>query len=90
MPYIESRSRKEIDPELKPILDYIKENVPLPSGDYNYIITRICNSIIMSNGLKYSVINEVVGVLECVKQELYRRVAVPYEDRKKIQNGDVY
>jgi len=31
-----------------------------------------------------------VGVLECAKMELYRRVAAPYEDKKKEENGDVY
>ena len=33
---------------------------------------------------------EVLGVLECVKLELYRRVAAPYEDKKCQENGDVY
>lgn len=31
-----------------------------------------------------------MGVLECVKQEYYRRVAIPYEDQAKERNGDVY
>jgi len=35
-------------------------------------------------------INEVIGVLECAKLELYRRVAAPYEERKRIENGEVY
>jgi hypothetical protein len=34
--------------------------------------------------------NEVVGVLECVKLEMYRRLVAPYEDRKCKENGDVY
>ena len=40
--------------------------------------------------LYYEWINEVIGVLECAKLELYRRVAAPYEDDKRLQNGDVY
>jgi hypothetical protein len=31
-----------------------------------------------------------MGVLECVKQEYYRRVASLYEDQAKERNGDVY
>jgi len=30
------------------------------------------------------------GVLENVKQEMYRRLAAPYEDKKAEENGDVY
>jgi hypothetical protein len=33
---------------------------------------------------------EAIGALECCKLEFYRRVAVPYEDRKIKSNGDVY
>jgi hypothetical protein len=32
----------------------------------------------------------LVGVLECAKQELYRRILIPYEDAKIELNGDVY
>lgn len=38
----------------------------------------------------YKDYNEVIGVLECVKQELYRRLIAPYEDKKKDENGDVF
>jgi hypothetical protein len=31
-----------------------------------------------------------VGIIECVKQELYRRVVAPYEDKKCKENGDVF
>jgi len=40
--------------------------------------------------LKYSNLNELIGVLECAKLELYRRVAAPYEDEKALINGDVF
>ena len=61
-------------------------------GTLNYIITRLCDYWCRdwqgeSNYAKY---NTVIGVLECVKQELYRRQIAPYEDKKWQQNGDVY
>jgi hypothetical protein len=38
----------------------------------------------------YDNFNEVIGVLECMKLELYRRMIAPYEDTKCKENGDVY
>ena len=35
-------------------------------------------------------LNELIGALECAKQELYRRVVAPYEEDKIEENGDVY
>jgi hypothetical protein len=32
----------------------------------------------------------MTGVIENVKTEFYRRVAVPYEDKKIADNGDVF
>ena len=39
--------------------------------------------------LRYFYLNRAMGVLECIKQEFYRRVAAPYEDIKIVENGDV-
>jgi hypothetical protein len=43
-----------------------------------------------AHGTNYALLNELIGVLECAKLELYRRVASPYEDEKIQSNGDVY
>lgn len=56
-------------------------------GNLNYSITRTC-SLLMGTP-SYSKIALITGVLENVKQEFYRRVAVPYEDLKIMENGDV-
>jgi len=39
---------------------------------------------------KYKRYNKAMGVLECIKQEFYRRVISKYEDQKIEENGDVY
>ena len=44
----------------------------------------------LGSRVEYARINELIGVLECAKLELYRRIAVPYEDTKIAENGDVY
>ena len=60
------------------------------AGNFNYAITKIIDTIIKQNGLNYSHINEIIGALECIKLELYRRVVAPYECQKIKENGDVY
>ena len=40
--------------------------------------------------VRYAHLNEVVGVLECAKLELYRRVASPYEDQMLMESVYVY
>jgi hypothetical protein len=65
-------------------------NLPSDAGELNYLISRIVDTYIQVKGKNYQNLNEVIGVLECVKQEYYRRIAAPYEDKKIAENGDVY
>lgn len=60
------------------------------AGELNYVITKLIDEYISRKGKNYAVLNEAIGVLECAKQELYRRVVTPYEETKIIENGDVY
>lgn len=79
-------------------MPYITENcretlLPLPEpatvGQLNYVVTKIVHNYIEYYGLNYGRINEVIGVLECAKLELYRMVAAPYENKKMAENGPV-
>jgi hypothetical protein len=54
------------------------------------MISSLLDEYLTENGRNYANINEVIGVLECAKLEIYRRVAAPYEDEKIDQNGDVF
>lgn len=87
MPYIPQVARYDLDDE-----DQLGGPTVLSSGELNYRITNEINRFlsIYPNGLSYSGINTAIGVLECAKLELYRRVAAPYEDKKCVENGDVY
>lgn len=60
------------------------------AGELNYQITSNIDCYLAWKGINYQNINEVIGVLECAKLELYRRIAAPYENKKKEENGDVY
>jgi hypothetical protein len=64
--------------------------VPATAGELNWKITTTIQSYLEPYGISYQTLNEVIGVLECVKAELYRRVVAPYEDGKCAINGDVY
>lgn len=81
MPYIKPEDRLHILADEKQIST---------AGELNYFISTLINWYLNEKGKSYSTINEVIGVLECAKLELYRRVAAPYEDIKIQENGDVY
>ena len=81
MPYIDQDARRRLE----------VGGQPETAGELNYAITRLVDEYLQSRGgLRYSHLNEVIGVLECAKLELYRRLAVPYEDQKLAENGDAY
>lgn len=82
MPYIKQSDREYIKPG--------SEFTPALPGDLNYQITCVIRTYIQVNGLSYQRINDVLGALEGAKLEFYRRVAVPYEELKMQENGDVY
>jgi hypothetical protein len=85
MPYIEQSDRSFFDEKIS-----FKNNAIQTPGELNYFLTKIVDHYISTHGKSYSTINEAIGVLECAKLELYRRIAAPYEDVKIQQNGDVY
>lgn len=89
MPYVKPEERGNYVQLLK---------LPENPGQLNYLLTSIVNAYYKGRwadeelgylGLSYSGINEIIGVLECMKQEWYRRVAAPYENEKERENGDL-
>jgi len=61
-------------------------------GELNYIITKKIDAYLGRQNMSYAALNEAIGVLECAKLELYRRIVATYEDSKiaNPENGDVY
>jgi hypothetical protein len=59
-------------------------------GELNYDITTTILQYLHTKGESYQTYNDIIGVLECAKLEMYRRKVVPYEDKKIAENGDVY
>lgn len=103
MPYVNDDIRNEIDcyileandygvTNLDSLLQTIKETWPEEkmAGIANYIISSVVAKLMLRGKHKnYNRINSAVGVLECAKMELYRRVAGPYEDLAIAKNGDI-
>lgn len=83
MPYIPFERREDLE----------GGSIPVSPGELNFIITdAITNYLRWRRGgdYNYEVLNEVMGVLESAKLELYRRIVAEYEDTKREENGDVY
>jgi hypothetical protein len=85
MPYVSHEARARLDAGALP------EN----AGELNYALTRLVDAFLVGRAreagrVRYAHLNEAVGVLECAKLELYRRIAAPYEDDKRGETGDVY
>ena len=91
MPYITPDKRNELDDPLASLAaKVIVEDSRGQAGVLNYCISALLNEVLKTKGINYRNINELIGVLECAKLELYRRVASPYEDEKIQSNGDVF
>jgi hypothetical protein len=81
MPYVREEDRIGMYPLAKPV----------SSGQLNFAITMLVDGWIeRQGGVLYNNLNTAIGVLECAKLELYRRIAAPHEDKKIAENGDVY
>lgn len=56
-------------------------------GKINYCFSRVLGELM--GDVSYTKVAMITGVLENIKQEFYRRVAEPYEDKKIVENGDI-
>jgi len=89
MPYITQQQREPLAESIDTLLNIITDNDGL-EGKLNYIISSIVSGILETEGVNYTILNKMIGVLECAKLELYRCMASPYEDLKLEENGEVY
>ena len=90
MPYINKEYREELGRSIEELVGDIwtlhGDNL---EGCVNYVITKICNDLMIAGEPRYHKINAVLGVLEAVKLEFYRRLGGPYEDGAIEKNGDI-
>lgn len=97
MPYIKKEDRKKFKIKTSNIesnthIDLVKsvgrriEN----AGDFNYFVSMLCKEYIEKHGKRYQYMNDLMGALEGIKLELYRKIISNYEDEKISENGGVY
>jgi hypothetical protein len=91
MPYIGREQRKVLDP----LIDHLAREASKLGKDetecagvLNYITTKLTLALIPQD--KYWKIALAAGVFSNLASEFYRRMAVPYEDRKMKEQGDVF
>lgn len=86
MPYIDKQSRIGWDFWLnnKDKPDFVK------IGNLNYVISKLCLLYLQEKGESYQTYNDIIGVLECAKQEIYRKMVSKYEDKKEQENGTIW
>jgi hypothetical protein len=94
MPYIKKEDRTAYKEVIDKAVDKLLNKLPADNGKHysvgelNYIISSIVWKLFDKNP-SYTKGNELVGVLECVKQEFLRRRLNGYEDSKIKENGDL-
>lgn len=85
MPYVSQAARQYLDKKFP-----VGLGESMTAGELNYVINRLLIAYVRpSNERTYERINAAIGVLECTKMEFYRRIAVPYEQLKLQENGDL-
>jgi hypothetical protein len=85
MPYISSSQKEKIDRGL--VASHLSEFKD--AGGLNYAIHKLIAEYLSQNKESYQTYNDIIGALECVKMEIYRRKIGVYEEVKIVQNGDV-
>ena len=84
MPYIEPEKRTLINTHLDQVLWELNTE-----GDFNYAITYLIHQYVLDRDLRYTTLNNAVGILDCAKDEFKRQVLHKYENLKKEENGPV-
>jgi hypothetical protein len=91
MPYIAAEVRPPYEELIKSLARTIREATEdhtKRAGHLNYVVTRLLLDT-YGRELLYWQHNEIIGMLECCKQEFYRRRTGPFEDIWLEKNGDV-
>lgn len=81
-----SRPLPYISEHLREDLDFYPD--PISVGELNFVITSMILKFLGPEP-RYADFNDVIGVLECAKLELYRRSLSNYEDHAAFTNGDL-
>ena len=95
MPYIKKKEREKYDDainELAYVLDPLDNNKLI--GDLNYVLFRLAGLLCQASDEKrgsvgFARIATVLSAMGESTKEVRRRILIPYEKGKIIENGDV-
>jgi hypothetical protein len=90
-PYISLEQRKALDgliDNLASEANRLGKDETERAGILNYVTTKLTLALIPQD--KYWKIALAAGVFSNLASEFYRRIAVPYEDKKVREHGDVF
>ncbi len=91
MPYIPPEERQELRPLISKVAGEIQaaveSGIGKRGGEVNFVI---CSLVDMLYDRNYTELSAAIGDVECAKLELYRRLLAEMEDRKIVENGDVF
>lgn len=79
MPYIVPERRAAID----------AGEPPVTRGELTYVFCQEAIRYVKRHGQSFESQSDVAIALECSKLEFYRMVLGPYEDEKRLANGDL-
>lgn len=82
MPYVVPEIREGLRPD--PL------HVARNPGELQFQVACLVDDFVTEAGLRYATCNDVLGALDGASREFYRRIVAPYEDKKIVDNGDVY
>ena len=88
MPYISRKDRGKYQNILTELASLIPQDRMQRPGHINYIVSLLLEKV-YGNQMRYADHNEVIGVINCIAEEFYRRKTVPYEDKKIEEEGDL-
>lgn len=81
MPYIPQEQRNKYQDLINDIIA-LQPNI----GEINFIFTSILKGMKANSYLEHCL---MMGTLSCVAEEYYRKIVVPYEEKKIIENGEL-
>lgn len=89
MPYIKKADRVPYQDAINELARMVPGDRESRPGHMNYIVSRLIQKV-YGDKMRYCDYNEVMGFLQGVNLEFYRRQAAPYEDTKIVSEGDLH
>ncbi len=88
MPYVKKDQRAKYNQVINDAVKTLYATGDLDVGELNYVISSIVWQLFDRNK-RYKTANDLLGVLNAVNLEFYRRKVENYENEKMAENGDI-